>query len=84
MMHVELKGIPHVATRYKIVFLQTPHTPPPLAWMGSNGQNSTFSEHGHVAYQIKWNRECSTLQAHIMCLHTPSAPGVGSKVKTIF
>ena len=25
--------------------------------MGSIGQNSTFSEHGHVAYQIKWNHE---------------------------
>ena len=25
--------------------------------MGSIGQNSTFSEHGHVAYQIKGNHE---------------------------
>ena len=24
---------------------------------GTIGQNSTFSEHGHVAYQIKWNHE---------------------------
>ena len=25
--------------------------------MGSKGQNSTLSEHGHVAYQIKENHE---------------------------
>ena len=24
---------------------------------GSIGQNSAFSEHGHVAYPIKWNHE---------------------------
>ena len=33
-------------------------TPQPLTQgMGSIGQNSTFSEHGYVAYQIKWNNE---------------------------
>ena len=33
-----------------------PPPPPPLTLgMGSVGQNSTFSEHGHVTYQIKWN-----------------------------
>ena len=31
--------------------------------MGSMGQNSTFSEHGHVAYQIKENHECSNMVA---------------------
>ena len=31
--------------------------PPPTLGMGSIGQNSAFSEHGHVAYQIKWNHE---------------------------
>ena len=25
--------------------------------MGSLGQNLTFSEHGHVAYKIKWDHE---------------------------
>ena len=29
---------------------------PPHLNLGPKGQNSTFSEHGHVAYQIKWNR----------------------------
>ena len=46
----------------------------------SKGQNSTFSEHGHVAYQIKGNDECSNMQAHILSLYASSTPGVGSKV----
>ena len=32
----------------------SPSTTPTLG-VGSKGQNSTFSEHGHVAYQIKGN-----------------------------
>ena len=50
----------------------------------SKGRISTCSEHGHVAYRIKWNRKCSNMQAHIMSLHTPSIPGVGPKVKLLF
>ena len=41
----------------------------PHGWtegVGSKGQNSTFSEHGHVAYQIKENNECSNMLANIM------------------
>ena len=39
-----------------------PADPPwTLGWC----QNSTFSEHAHVAYQIKWNHECSNMVAHI-------------------
>ena len=40
-------------------------TPTPLT-MGSKAQNSTFSEHGHVAYQIKDNHECSNMVANIL------------------
>ena len=29
-------------------------------------QNSTLSEHGHVAYQIKWNPKCSNMVANIL------------------
>ena len=29
--------------------------------LGSVGQNTTFSEHGHVAYEIKENQECSNM-----------------------
>ena len=32
-------------------------TPLPTSGMGTIGQNSTFSEHGHVEYQIKGNHQ---------------------------
>ena len=53
------------ASKY-LIRRRIPH-PPTLRW-----SNSTFSEHGHVAYQIKRNRAQSTMQAHILTLHTPS------------
>ena len=36
--------------------------------------------------KLKWNRECSNMQAHILSLHTHthSSPGVRSKVETFF
>ena len=43
-----------------------------------------FSESSHVAYQINENRAYSTMQAHRLSLHLPSAPGKGSKVQNIF
>ena len=33
---------------------------------GFNGQNSTFSEYGHVAYQINGSLECSKMVANIL------------------
>ena len=42
----------------------------PVAGVRSNDKNSTFTELGHVAYQIKANDECSNMQAHILSLHT--------------
>ena len=39
--------------------------------VGSKGQTLTFSEHGHVAYQMKGNDECSSMVANI-CPQTPS------------
>ena len=38
----------------------------PLGGLRVWGQNSTFSEHGHVAYQIKGNHECSSMVANIL------------------
>ena len=35
-------------------------------WVSSKAQNSTFSEYGHVAYQIKVNHECSNMVANIL------------------
>ena len=46
-------------------FASRPH-PTPTLGVRSNGQNSTFSEDGHVAYQIKWNHECNNMVANIM------------------
>ena len=48
-------------------------------FMGSVGQNSTFSEHGHVAYQIKENHECSNMVANILPADPPPPTlGMGS------
>ena len=40
--------------------------PPPTLGMGSVGQNTTSSEHGHVTYQIKENQECTNMGANIL------------------
>ena len=39
--------------------------PPPQPW-GVKRLNSTFSEHGHIAYKIKGNHECSNMVANIL------------------
>ena len=50
--------------------LQTPpHLPDP--GVGSISLNSTFSEHSHVAYQIKWNHKCSNLVANTVPADPP-------------
>ena len=49
------------------------HSPDPGP--GSKGQNSTVSEHGYAAYQIKGNGYCSNIQEHILSLHAPRTPG---------
>ena len=61
-----------------------PSDPTPTLGMGSVGQKSTFSGHGHVVYQIKGNCECGNKQAYILSFRTPSTPWVGSKVRNIF
>ena len=38
-----------------------------------------FSECSPAAYQVKENGKYSTMQAHILFVHIPSTPGVGSK-----
>ena len=44
----------------------------------SKDQNFTFSEHGHVANQIKGNHECSNIVANILPADTPHIVGMGS------
>ena len=47
--------------------------------MGHIGlQKSTFSEHGHVAYQIEGNEAYNNILANILPLHTSLVPGLGS------
>ena len=42
-----------------------PEEPPPLGVL-SIGLNTTFSEQGHVACQIKWNHECTNMVGNIL------------------
>ena len=53
-----------------------PHVP---GGVGSIGQNSTFSEHGHVAYQIKENHDCTNMAAAMFWPHIPIPPTLGMK-----
>ena len=55
-------------------------SPTPLTLvLGLKGQNSTFSEHSHVAFQIKWIRKCSNIVANILLTDTPTPTlGMGS------
>ena len=59
------------------------HRPPLTLAIGSKGPNTTFSEHGHIAYQIKWNPECSKMVANILPADPPPPRpwGWGQKVK---
>ena len=43
------------------------------------GQNQTFSEYGHVPYQIKADDTCSNMVANILPRDTPLTWGEGSK-----
>ena len=42
--------------------------------MKSNSHNSTFSEHGHVAYQIKRNQKCINMVANFCTQTATSLP----------
>ena len=59
-------------------FARRPPSPQTLG-MDSVGQNSTFSEHGHVAYPIKENEDCRTMVANNLPADTtPLTLGMGS------
>ena len=80
VMHIKLKRMKHRAPRKHIV---CPYTNPRFLGLGQTVK-TFFSESSHVAYQIKGDGALSTMQAHIMSLHTPSVPGVGSRGQNIF
>ena len=45
------------------------------------GESSTFSEHGHVAYQILENHECSKMVACMPADTSLSDPGDGASIR---
>ena len=57
MLHIKLKGIKNAATLMQIFYLQTSHPSDPGSPWGWSQKVKTrlFSEHGHVANQIKGN-----------------------------
>ena len=57
----QIKG--DAATCYKNICPQPPPLPLATLGVGSIGQNSTCSKHGHVVYQIRWNHGCSNTVA---------------------
>ena len=67
MLHIKLDVIRDVATWSQLLCIQCGLTPA----LGSKGQNSTLSKHGHVAYQNKGNHECSSMVANILPADPP-------------
>ena len=67
-----------------LIFDWRPVSHPPDPGIGVKRSNSTFSEHSHVAYQIKVNHECSSIVANILLAdpYPPTWPcGWGQMVK---
>ena len=59
-------------------FAHSPHPP-----RGQNAKIQLFQEHGHIAYLIIGNRECSNMVANILPAAHPPRPW-GQKVKFNF
>ena len=55
--------------------------PPPTLGMGLKGRNSTFSDHGLIAYHIKWNHESLYMVANILPAYSLDPGGEVQKVK---
>ena len=60
MLHIKLKGIPNAATWLLVDTTSPPHDP------GVGVIRSKYSEHGHVAYHIRENQECSSMVTNIL------------------
>ena len=72
MLHINFKGITNAATWQQIFF---PADPPPLTLeMGSIGQQLTFSELNHAAYEIKGNHEMQQNGSKDFALRPPPLP----------
>ena len=60
MLHIKFKGITKCSNMVANILPTDLYDP--RGW----GKNSTFSEHGHVAYQIKWKHKYSNMVANIL------------------
>ena len=78
MLHIKLKGIEHSVSCNYIFFSYTHHRPP------YGVKTFFFAESSHVAYRIKGNGTQSTMQAHILFIHTHPRPLNGVKRSNIF
>ena len=58
-------------------FARSHPTPSPRHW--DKNVKLTFAEHGHVAYQIKGNRECSNMVTNILLDVRPLPPNPGGQ-----
>ena len=75
MLHIQLKGITECSSMVANIL----PTDNPTLGMGSVGQNSTFSEHGHVAYQTEGNQEMQQHGSKYFARKPPYNPqGMGS------
>ena len=79
MLHFKLKGMSHRVPCKHIFCCYTPSTPR----CGQKVKTYFLAESSHVAYPIKEIGIQSTMQAHILSLHTNSTPGVGVKGQII-
>ena len=75
IFHIKLKGITKYRSMVANILPTDPYSYPLLTlWLGSVGRNSTLSEHGFVAYQIKENHECSNMVANKLPADRPTPP----------
>ena len=65
MLHIKLNGITKCSNMVATIL------PGSMLLTRPIGQKSTFSEHCHVLYQIKGNRECSNTVKYILLADTP-------------
>ena len=63
-----------------MIFDGRPLSVPRDLGVGSKVQNSTFSEHGHVAYQIKENHKCSNMVTNILLADTLTLGQIGQNL----
>ena len=86
-MHILLKGTTKCSNMAANILHGNPkpHPPPhPHPRGGVSRSNSTFSKHGHAAYQIKENQECNNMVANIISCRSPHPSDRVSRSKFIF